>query len=115
MSRAEVHMHGREAGELARLKDGTYRFAYTSVYLASADACAISLTLPLRHEPYLASELFPFFHGLLSEGSAKDLQCRLLKIDPEDAFSRLIKTAHSDTIGAVTVREIVEKEVKEDA
>jgi len=116
MTRAHVYMRGRETGELARLDDGTYRFAYASAYLASADACPISLSLPLRPEPYLAAELFPFFHGLLSEGSAKDLQCRALKIDPDDAFTRLIKTAHSDTIGAVTVREIINsKPAQEDA
>jgi len=116
MSRAQVYIRGRETGELGRLDDGTYRFAYASAYLASADACPISLTLPLRPEPYLATELFPFFHGLLSEGSAKDLQCRALKIDPDDAFTRLIKTSHSDTIGAVTVREIIEaEEVQEGA
>ena len=116
MSRAQVYMRGRETGELERLNDGTYCYAYASAYLASADACPISLTLPLRPEPYLAAELFPFLHGLLSEGSAKDLQCRALKIDPADAFTRLIKTSHSDTIGAVTEREIIEaKEVQEDA
>ena len=116
MSRALVYMRGWDTGELERLDDGTYRFAYAPVYLASADACAISLTLPLRPEPYLAAELFPFFHGLLSEGSAKDLQCRTLKIDPDDAFTRLVKTSHSDTIGAVTVREFIAAEdVQKDA
>ncbi len=116
MSRARVYMRGRETGELERLDDGSYRFAYASAYLASADACPISLTLPLRPEPYLADDLFAFFHGLLSEGSAKDHQCRALKIDPDDAFTRLIKTSHSDTIGAVTVREIIEpKGLQEDA
>jgi HipA-like protein len=84
-------------------------------YLAASEARPISLTLPLRPEPYLALDLFPFFYGLLSEGSAKDLQCRALKIDPDDAFNRLIKTLHSDTIGSVTVREIVEDEEVQDA
>ena len=115
MSRALVYIRGQETGELARLDDGTFRFAYAPAYLAAPDTQPVSLTLPLRPEPYLAPNLFPFFHGLLSEGSAKDLQCRALKIDPNDAFTRLIKTSHSDTIGAVTVREIIEAEEVQDA
>ena len=108
MSRAHVYMRDRETGELERLDDGTFRFAYAPAYLAKSNARPISLTLPLRPEPYHAPDLFPFFYGLLSEGSAKDLQCRALKIDPDDAFTRLIKTSHSDTIGSVTVREIAQ-------
>jgi HipA-like protein len=50
-----------------------------------------------------------FFSGLLSEGINKDIQCRLLKIDESDDFTRLIKTAGEDTIGAITVKEISEK------
>lgn len=34
-----------------------------------------------------------FFFGLLSEGINKDIQCRLLKIDEDDDFTRLIQTA----------------------
>ncbi len=115
MIRAHVYKRDRVAGELTRLEDGTYRFAYDQAYLATPDAQPVSLTLPLRPEPYLAPDLFPFFYGLLSEGSAKDLQCRALKIDPDDAFTRLIKTSHSDTIGSVTVREIIDDEGVQDA
>lgn len=114
MSRALVYMHEQEAGELARLADNTFSFVYAPAYLAASNARPVSLTLPLRAEPYLAPDLFPFFYGLLSEGSAKDIQCRALKIDPNDAFTRLIKTSHSDTIGAVTVREVVKDEEEQD-
>ena len=36
------------------------------------------------------------------------MQCRLLKIDENDDFTRLIKTAGEDTIGAITVKELKE-------
>jgi serine/threonine-protein kinase HipA len=42
---------------------------------------------------------------MLAEGNIKEIQCRDLKIDPDDNFSRLLKTAHSNTIGSVTVKE----------
>lgn len=50
--------------------------------------------------------LFPFFFGLLAEGENKALECRLLRIDEDDHFSRLLRTCTTDTIGGITVREI---------
>ena len=74
-------------------------------YLAGPSARAVSLTLPLRQKPFESPHLFPFFSGLLAEGSLKEMQCRLLKIDPADEYTRLLKTAGGDVIGAVTVEE----------
>jgi serine/threonine-protein kinase HipA len=39
----------------------------------------------------------------------KDIQCRLLKIDQEDDFTRLISTAGKETIGAITVKALNDK------
>jgi HipA-like protein len=60
-----------------------------------------------RREEYNSPVLFPFFSGLLAEGNLKDLQCRLYRIDPNDDFTRLLKTTRYDLIGAVTVEEVV--------
>ena len=109
MSRSLIFFKGIPAGELES-SGGNFQFRYLPEFLATPTAAQISLTLPLQQEPFTADSLFPFFHGLLAEGSQKDLQCQQLKIDPNDAFTRLIKTAHSDTIGAVTVEEIPEAE-----
>ncbi len=49
---------------------------------------------------------FPFSTGMLAEGINKDIQCRLLKIDEKDDFTRLLKTAGDDGIGAIAVKEI---------
>ena len=65
----------------------------------------MSLTLPLRSEPYDSAPVFPFFSGLLAEGNLKELQCRLHRIDPDDDFTRLLKTTQHDVIGAVTIEE----------
>ncbi|MEY5027643.1 MAG: hypothetical protein RLZZ244_3171 [Verrucomicrobiota bacterium] len=95
------------AGHLERLDDGGYCFVYLPDYLARPDARPVSLTLPLRREAFRAPALFPFFSGLLAEGNLKDLQCRLHRIDPDDDFTRLLKTTRHDVIGAVTVEEVV--------
>lgn len=43
---------------------------------------------------------------MLSEGANKTIQCQTLKIDEDDVFGLLLATAHSDTIGAITVKKI---------
>lgn len=101
--RARVLDHDRLAGHLEALDDGRYRFTYCTEYLAGGGT-GVSLTLPPRPAPYEADRLFPFFHGLLAEGSTRALQLRTLKIDEDDPFGLLLATA-SETIGSVTVEE----------
>lgn len=95
---ARVRNHGLVAGLIEELPDGGYRFTYEPGY----GGPAISLTLPVRAEPYAAASLFPFFHGLLSEGSTRALQHRALRIDEDDAFGLLLATG-GDTVGSVTI------------
>jgi HipA-like protein len=66
---------------------------------------AISLSFPKQGAAFEAAVLFPFFFGLLAEGDNKAIQCRVLRIDEEDHFTRLLKTCVTETIGGVTVRE----------
>lgn len=108
MSRSgDVYCGEVHAGRIEEVADG-YRFTYDAQYLATSETQSISLTLPKRPEPFTSKVLFPFFFGLLTEGILKGTQCRKLKLDENDHFGRLIKTAHSDTIGNVTVVEGVE-------
>jgi len=95
------------AGHIERRGDGGYCFVYQADYLARPDARPVSLTLPLRREEYNSPVLFPFFSELLAEGNLKDLQCRIHRIDPNDDFTRLLKTTRHDVIGAVTVEEVL--------
>lgn len=104
---ARVLHNGRQAAVLEQTSAG-YRFSYAPEYLADSTARAVSLTLPLRQEPYESAILFPFFTGLLAEGNLKEMQCRLYKIDPDDDFTRLLKTTRDDVIGAVTLEEFQE-------
>ena len=82
-----------------------YMFTYDSHFLNVSENFAISLTLPKRKEPFISKHLHSFFSNLLAEGNLKKLQCKQLKIDEDDEFTRLVKTASYDTIGAITVRE----------
>lgn len=106
--KAHVFQNDSLAGLLEELPEGGYRFTYLPAYLATSEAKAISLTLPLREEPFESPHLFPFFVGLLAEGNLKEMQCRLYKIDPDDDFTRLLRTTRDDVIGAITVEELPE-------
>jgi len=92
------------AGYLSKV-NGKYIFKYDENYLNKEKYPSISLSLLKRMQPYESDNLFAFFYGLLAEGDNKEIQCRKLKIDERDHFTRLIKTASENTIGAITVKE----------
>lgn len=106
MPRASVFCRGVFAGTLTNEPACGYRFEYAPDYLNDPTCPAISLTLPKRATPFESPVLFPFFFGLLAEGDDKTLQCRVLKIDEGDHFTRLVRTCSAETIGGVTVREV---------
>ncbi len=105
MPQANVFCRGVFAGTLTKERAGGYRFEYATDYLNEKNSPAISLTLPKRAVPFESTVLFPFFFGLLAEGDDKTLQCRVLKIDEGDHFTRLVRTCTAETIGGVTVQE----------
>ncbi len=107
MAKAGVYNNGVLAGILEKSDSADYVFTYADEYFFNPDMPAISLSFPKTQKKYEEKELFPFFFGMLAEGINKDIQCRLLKIDEEDDFTRLIKTAGDDTIGAITVKELI--------
>ncbi len=94
------------AGILEKTDAGEYLFTYDDEYLKDNKNPAISLTLPKTQKQLKSDFLFPFFSGLLSEGVNKEIQCRLLKLDENDEFNRLIQTAGTDTIGAITIKSV---------
>lgn len=99
-----VYNNGLLAGFIEKESEGNYIFEYEEVYFTDKQYPPISLTLPKTQKTYRSKTLFPFFYGLLSEGINKDIQCRLLKIDENDNFTRLLAAAGDDTIGAITVK-----------
>ncbi len=101
MRSAEIHMDGRLAGILEE-HDYGYAFRYEATYLNAAGAHAISLSLPLRREPYEDKRLFPFFDGLIPEGWLLGIAEQTWKLDPRDRMGLLLACCR-DCIGAVSV------------
>jgi len=106
MKSGAVYYNDLLAGYLEKHGSEDYVFQYEDAYFLDPEARPISLTFPKNQQIYRSTKLFAFFSGLLSEGINKRIQCRLLKIDENDDFTRLIKTAGGDTIGAITIKEI---------
>ena len=100
---AYVYVRNVFAGVLSETDSG-YRFAYDEDYLKSENASAVSLTLPLRDEPYDSGTLFPFFDGLIPEGWLLGVVSRNWKIDTKDRFGLLL-VACKDGIGNVSIAE----------
>lgn len=102
---AAVFVNEHLAGTL-RQEPGRYVFEYEPAYLLT-ELPAISLTLPKSQRVYISPVLFPFFSGLLTEGTNHSIQVRALHIAERDEFSLLLATAQRQTIGAVTVSELL--------
>ena len=99
--RGGVYVRNIKAGILERSRAG-YRFSYLPEYLARPDTEPLSLTFPLRREPFESQKMFPYFLGLIPEGWLLDLTMRTLKIDPENVFELLLCCC-KDCIGTTSI------------
>lgn len=106
--KAEVYQNGILAGILEKTDEGSFKFGYVDAYYNDETQGSVSLTLSKTKKLHHSLHLFAYFYGLLAEGNLKALQCQQLKLDEDDHFTRLIKTAHTDAIGNTTIKEIIE-------
>lgn len=104
MKKGTVYYRDQVAGTLEKTDDGEFIFRYDPVYYANPMCRAVSATLPKTQSEYRSPYLFPFFFGLLAEGYQKERQCRELRIDENDDFTRLLETSAYGAIGAVYVK-----------
>ena len=103
---ANVYNNKILAGQLIEEDDRSYTFLYDNDYCNDMRCPSISLNLPKTTKEYHSTYFFPFFSNLLSEGANKQVQLQAYRIDENDEFSLLMKTAQYDTIGSITVKEI---------
>lgn len=107
----DIYRNGILAGRLTEESRQQFVFRYNDIYFNDSAKPSISLTLPKTQQEYRSSFLFPFFFNMLSEGVNRKLQCMQLRIDEDDDFGLLAATAQHDTVGAVTVKPIIENEL----
>lgn len=96
--RAMVFQRDVLAGRIAQQESGEWSFAYESGYTGPP----VSLTLPVRAEPYVFADFPPFLDGLLPEGAQLEALLRRLKIDRRDCYRQLIAVG-LDVVGSLKV------------
>jgi len=101
MRRGKVFYKDELAGIIQEDPNGV-TFTYDKDYLKQEKAKPVSLTMPLREEPYTDKVMLPFYDGLIPEGWLLEIAEQNWKINPRDRMGLLLAFC-KDTIGAVSV------------
>lgn len=101
MNALDVYFHADRAGKLERLTGAKLRFTYTPDWARDGHA-PLSLSLPLRIEPYDDEECHPFFSGLLPEGEFLKSIARRFHVSAGNAFAVLAEIG-GECAGAISL------------
>lgn len=101
MSLLDVYLHADRVGTLERLDQGRIRFAYDEAWVERGGR-PISLSLPVREEPYADDAARPFFAGLLPEGEFLRTLARNFAVSAGNAFT-LLREIAGECAGAVSL------------
>jgi serine/threonine-protein kinase HipA len=104
LRRAAIYQQKQLAGHL---EESANREGWRFVYVPGYAGEPVSLTLPLRSEPYEFDEFPAVFEGLLPEGVQLEALLRMHKIDRRDCFRQFVTVGH-DLVGALTARDVSE-------
>ena len=72
MRTAHVLFKSEVAGTLTQWDDGSFSFEYRDEWTANSTKPSISYTLPKSQKSFRSPYLFPYFFGLIPEGSNKE-------------------------------------------
>ncbi|HVD39564.1 MAG TPA: type II toxin-antitoxin system HipA family toxin [Solirubrobacterales bacterium] len=101
MNELVVYLHGVEVGTLERLPQARLRFAYATEYV-EAESAPVSLSLPLREEPFEDDECGPFFQGLLPEGDFLRAVARVFHVSADNPFA-VLAAIGGECAGAISL------------
>ena len=93
------------AGTITETDEGEFIFQYDGAYLEGKSPAPITLTMPLRTEPYRDKRLFAFFEGLIPEGWLLEIASKNWKLNPDDRMGLLLACCQN-CIGAVSIQPI---------
>ena len=96
-----VYRSGQRVGVLSRDED-SYFFSYDTAWLVQYRPAPLSISLPLREEPFSAKESKPFFSNLLPEGQLRDHYANKHRVSAEDDFA-LLEALAGDCAGAIAL------------
>ena len=101
MRRGKVYYQDELAGIIQEDISGVL-FTDDKNYLKKENTKPVSLTMPLREEPYTDKVMLPFFDNLIPEGWLLEIAEQNWKINPRDRMGLLLAFC-KDTIGAVSI------------
>lgn len=102
--RAEVSGVFQSVGEIRTLSGTGEQFSYSRDWLEAMGGVGISLSLPSSDKVYMASEMRPYFEGLLPEEDARKSIARSLGVS-SNSYLKLLAALAGECIGAVSLGE----------
>ena len=98
-----ISMNGLVVGSLTKTKQSGMVFQYNDEWLGSTQARPLSLSMPLRRDPYSGSEVFNYFDNLLPDRKAiRDRVISRFKVESDHPFD-ILSAIGSDCVGAIQV------------
>ena len=103
-SKLNVFVNQLKAGELWLDDQRRFCFQYDKSWINSWDSYRLSVSLPLREDPYLNDDSYSYFTNLLPEGKILNVLSRKLQIPVSNQFE-LLRAIGGDCAGAVSLFE----------
>lgn len=101
MTALDVFLHDERVGRLERLAQARLRFSYSDAWIG-VRGMALSLSLPVRAEPFDDPECRPFFAGLLPEGDFLQAVARAFGVSAANPFA-VLEAIGGECAGAVSL------------
>jgi len=98
----DVYFRDRLAGKLWLDERRRFVFQYDTGWLKGSHIVPLSLSLPLRPEPYADDAARPFFANLLPEGEIRELIAKQFRVSEQNAYALLEKIG-GECAGAVSI------------
>lgn len=102
MNELDVYLHSDRVGRLERLPGAELKFTYETGWATAVDSAPLSLSLPLREEPFSDAECRPFFSGLLPEGEFLKTMARRFLVSAGNPFALLAEIG-GECAGAISL------------
>lgn len=98
----DVYLHEQKIGRLWLNEKRRFVFQYDTEWIGQQGAVPLSLSLPLRAEPYPDDLARPFFSNLLPEADIKRVIAQRLRISQNNDFA-MLNSIGGECAGAVSV------------
>lgn len=103
----DAYLHEILAGQLIQDNSGVLSFVYDTAYLEQSNP-ALSISMPLRAEPYEKKVVHAFFSGLLPDEIVRHRLAKYLGVSEKNSFS-LLEAIGGECAGALSLFPLGEK------